>query len=376
MTDAPGAPARPVPVPSEIEVLSSVLLGRDDPSPGPLPEAGAGVRATLDAVLCPALARGPCFVSFSGGRDSSAVLALACDAARRHGLALPIPVTMRFPAARDADERSWQELVLAHLGVSRHEVVTLGEELDALGPAGAAFLRRHGVRWPANAYMHAPLTELARGGTILTGVGGDELFENSSPPRRLRSVALSRMPRWFRAQVRRRRDRTDGYGWLTVAGRGRVARALAAEEVSWPYPWDAAVEHWYGTRAFAGLDGTLALLGHAAAVSIVNPLLAPGVLAELRRAGGARGFPSRADAVRWLTADLLPAAVIERRSKAVFDTPVWGPETRGFVTSWAGEGVDPRAVDVAQLKLECTRAQPDARCLMVVQTAWLAAAGA
>ena len=54
-------------------------------------------RAALEAVVLRALLRPPCLVSFSGGRDSSLVLAIASDVARRHGLPLPVPATNRFP---------------------------------------------------------------------------------------------------------------------------------------------------------------------------------------------------------------------------------------------------------------------------------------
>ena len=69
------------------------------------PHAAAGrpagtALAALEAAIMPALLRSPCLVSFSGGRDSSAVLAVAARLARGAGLADPIPITIRVPAAR------------------------------------------------------------------------------------------------------------------------------------------------------------------------------------------------------------------------------------------------------------------------------------
>ena len=50
------------------------------------------------------------------------------------------------------------------------------DELDFVGPIAAEGLRRHGVLFPANAHMIVPLAREARGGSLLTGVGGDDTF--------------------------------------------------------------------------------------------------------------------------------------------------------------------------------------------------------
>src|SRR5262249_39115635 len=131
------------------------------------------------------LRRGPCLVSFSGGRDSSAVLAVATAVARREGLPLPVPITHRFPAAAMTDESRWQEEVVDHLGLEDWIRLEGANELDAVGPVATASLRRHGLLWPSNAYFHAPLFEAADGGTVMTGVGGDEAFVPSSWSRQL-----------------------------------------------------------------------------------------------------------------------------------------------------------------------------------------------
>jgi asparagine synthase (glutamine-hydrolysing) len=58
----------------------------------------------LERVVVPALRRPPCLVSFSGGHDSSLVLAAAARAARRERLPAPIPVTWRVRDAPAAEE--------------------------------------------------------------------------------------------------------------------------------------------------------------------------------------------------------------------------------------------------------------------------------
>jgi asparagine synthase (glutamine-hydrolysing) len=106
--------------------------------PAPLPAPAAG----LDAAILPALRHGPCLVSFSGGRDSSAVLAAAVAVARREGLPEPVPVTLRAPHAPRADESAWQERVVGHLGLGDWVRLDAGDELDAVGPHARRALTR------------------------------------------------------------------------------------------------------------------------------------------------------------------------------------------------------------------------------------------
>ena len=162
----------------------------------PLPRPGVGAREALEAAMLPALRRSPCLVSFSGGRDSSTVLAAATALARREGLPDPVPATLRAPGAARADETEWQERVVAHVGIADWERIEVHDELDALGPYATRVLRRHGLLWPFNIHFHLPLLDRARGGSLLTGVGGDELFSAAAHP--------TRAPPRVRAGPRRR----------------------------------------------------------------------------------------------------------------------------------------------------------------------------
>lgn len=119
-------------------------------------------RATLEALLRPALARAPCVIGFSGGRDSSALLAVAVALARREGWPEPVPVTLEYDSERTF-ERPWQEMVIAHVRVDEWVRLKLSDELDFVGPVAAEGLRRHGVLFPANAHMIVPLARAARG---------------------------------------------------------------------------------------------------------------------------------------------------------------------------------------------------------------------
>ena len=80
------------------------------------------------------LQRGRCVVAFSGGRDSSAVLATLLHVARQDGFDDPVAVTARWPGDAAADESAWQEHVARELRVRRWEIITPGTDFDLLGP--------------------------------------------------------------------------------------------------------------------------------------------------------------------------------------------------------------------------------------------------
>lgn len=370
--------------PTPVDCLANVLLGRDPRRP-PLPASnGIGVAAALERAVLHALQRPPCLVSFSGGRDSSAVLAIAVEVARRHGLPEPVPAIMRFPRAPAADESSWQELVLEHLAVREAHVVELTDELDLLGPAAVDLLRREGVRWPANGYMHLPLLERARGGSLLTGAGGDELFGTRAArhvlvmrrrerlrPRDVRAFAGAALPRRVR-EWRARSRNASALPWLTAAGTEVLGRALAREEASWPHRWDASLRHWFRTRAYGGVQTILADVARDREVTVVSPFVVPEVLAELARAGGPTGFDSRTVAMRELVGELLPDLVLTRSTKAEFTGALWGPAVREFAREWSGAGVDERWVDVEALRRDWLSEHPDFRTVLLLHGAWTA----
>ncbi|HWC25368.1 MAG TPA: asparagine synthase-related protein, partial [Solirubrobacteraceae bacterium] len=176
---------------SPLDVACGIVF---DPRPRPaaLPAPTATPQRALEDAVLAALRRPPCVVSFSGGRDSSLVLAAAARVARRERLPPPIPATNRFPDAPETDETDWQEQVVAHLGLSDWERLEFTDELDAVGPYARRMLRAHGLLWPFNVHFHLPLLERARGGSLLTGLGGDQLFElPQRTPRRMRPRDLA-----------------------------------------------------------------------------------------------------------------------------------------------------------------------------------------
>ena len=103
--------ARVLLTPLESALDDGIGDAADEP---PLPAVGEALDPleALEAAVLPALQRPPCLAMFSGGRDSSLVLAVASRVARREGLAEPIPTTQVFPDFPETDEARWQKLVL------------------------------------------------------------------------------------------------------------------------------------------------------------------------------------------------------------------------------------------------------------------------
>ena len=215
-----------------LEVASSLVLGSVEG--GRRSTVEADPRAAMERALVEPLRRGPCLVSFSGGRDSSAVLAVATAVARREGLAPPIPATLRFPTASDTAETEWQESVVSHLGLDDWIRLEATDELDCVGPVATAALARHGLLWPSNAHFHTPLFAHAHGGSFLTGIGGDEML---GPSRWLHARRV------LAGQVRPRPR--DVLAVAFALAPPRVRRLVTRRRMRAPFPWlrDDVVEH-------------------------------------------------------------------------------------------------------------------------------------
>jgi asparagine synthetase B (glutamine-hydrolysing) len=370
---------------SPLEIASGLVLGLTPALPAPTEVAGDPVEAFERAIL-PALERPPCIVSFSGGRDSSAVLAAAVHVARREGLPLPIPSTNRFPEAADSHESDWQERVVTHLGLDDWLRPDFVDELDCVGPVASGVLQRHGLLWPFNAHFHVPQLEAAVGGSLLTGIGGDEILSSSSwararavlsgrarlEPRDVLRVGFLAVPPPVRRAVLRRRSPFE-YSWLRPSARRAITRAWAAHGASEPYAWEAQFD-W--RRRFRYLHvglSSLALLAAEVSVRIVHPFVDAGFAAALARLPKPQRFRDRTTAMRLLFGNLLPDEVLARSSKSGFDQAFWTDWSRAFAAEWEGEGADPGLVDVEALRQEWASPDPDPRSFTLLQAAWLTA---
>ncbi len=356
--------------------------------PGVLPRAArpdvrATARACFEQAVLTALVRTPCCVAFSGGRDSSAVLAVATQLARREGLPDPVPIIVRYPGDADAEETAWQDLVLDHLGVEP-VVLAGGAGKDALGVTARQFLLEHGLLWPAFLHDKQALLDVARGGSLVTGDGGDEVLgaQRISPVR----VALSRRRLDGPAtkavlyaaappRLRRQRLRRAGWGarsWLTPAASKELLRRLHDDEARTPLSWPAGVRRQVQSRgAVLGLQNYRAL-GTASNVTVSQPFLDPAFVSAFAAGGTFLGPTGRTRSMRSLFEDVLPDAVLTRTSKATFNTAAFGPGARDFVASWCGEGVDPALVNAEALAREWEASAPHAGTFLLLQQAWLA----
>lgn len=361
-----------------VEIAFGSPLGLE-PSAPPI-RIGGDPRIALDDLLRDALLRPPCVVAFSGGRDSSVVLAAATALARREGLPLPVPFSLRFPDDPDAEESDWQERVIRYLDLNDWERADPGHSLDFVGPVARHVLDRLGQIWPANSHFVVPAMAGAVGGSVVTGAFGDEIFTEDGGRTRLRAIryggarpalmdlarlAVTTGPRMIRraAAVRRLRGLPTP-GWLrpeaTELVRARIARQLAAA----PLRWDRSAVLFPRLRyALAGM-ATLRAIGDLHGVAVMAPLGDARFVAAVAAEAGPSGFPDRSAAMRRLFGDLLPEAILTRTSKASFRRAFWGPETAAFARAWASDGLSAGLVDADVLRrtwadaADATRALP------------------
>lgn len=388
---APAAPAQAagrLPLLEPLEVASGSVFGRRR-IPGPdirIESGGAHPRETLERLLIPALERHPCRIAFSGGRDSSALLACATRIARARGLADPVPITLRFADHPRTGETEWQELVVRHLGLDSWEIVPVAWELEALGPMATRALRLHGLFWPPNAPTLAGLFRHARGGSLVTGNGGDEIFSPRvgrrptlreylrARPRRkaLKVAAFLHLPGPLRTRAWTRRILP--LPWLRPPAR-REARRRYAERFHGPRTsWRQAAERFLTSRYFELTHAAFEALARDDDVRLVQPFYDPRFLGGVADVAPG-GFPSRAIAMRELFGDLLPSRTVERATKASFTEAFFGPACRSFAESWDGSGLDEALVAPGALRREWSKPRPDFRSFTPLQAAWLAAAG-
>ncbi len=389
-----GLSAEPIPAPNgsrdrprltALELASGVVLGQQSDAPPLLPiEPGLSPRAALEEALRPALSRRPCVIGFSGGRDSSALLAVAVHVARRDGLPLPVPATLRYRDLPEADEAAWQERVIDHLGLDEWVRIDVTDEVDYLGPVAQAALRRHGVLWPAYFYSYQPLMALAAGGVFVTGIDGDGLFggwrwARLEPLRRglvrpaagdVVRLALAHAPQ----QVRRlagHRHRL-AFAWLTPEALTEVNSRWFVHYAEEPVRWDLRVAWWSRLRGLALAVSTLDVLATDCRARVFNPLLDRRFLGALAGQGGRAGCGDRTAMMHALFGDLLPAEVVSRRTKATFGGGWWRSASKAFANDWDGGGVDDELVDVDGLRAEWATARPTIRTMPLLQHAWLA----
>lgn len=380
--------------PTPLELVAGFFMGHEPVAvtlEDKLAEIGPGAspRSMFEQIVLRGLQRPPCVVGFSGGRDSSAVLAVAVHVARREGLPLPVAFTERYPASPSTQEDDWQEQVISHLGLADWERVELSTEFDAVGALAQEFMRENGVTL-GHLQKSDVIFGRARGGSYMDGEGGDEVlgFRRAMAVRRLlghpQSLGRPRTWRWLAfhlaSRVRREQnwqryhgERLEARRWLQPETFAQVLAAIAVESAADPF--DARQSQWlhlHKRRVATFRRNRQTIARHRHDTAYLQPFLEPEFVAAWARSGGLLGLSDRTAAMRVLFSDLLPEAVIGRTSKAVFNTVFLGACTQEFARRWSGAGVDESAVDTAMLRQEWLSEWPSNLTSGLLQSAWLA----
>lgn len=357
----------------------------------PMPREALTPRQALDDVLRPSLESGPCYVTFSGGRDSSAVLAAATDLARREGLADPIPVTRVYPDIPETDEADWQRTVVDHLRLTNWLRLNFRSgESDLLGEAARAGLRRRGLLWPPALHAHDVMFRAVGPGSLLTGEGGDAVLGMQ----RVTPLVLFRRRRSFRrvlfphavgavlpgpirrAAATRAARKSVQSRWLRPAALTRHARLAAADATEEPLRFDLAKWMITRRRSFATIRHNHTEAASEFGLVASDPLLDPRFVAAIAHWAGRWGFDGRTAAMHALFADVLPVRILTRSTKAAFNQAHAGEETRRFARDWDGSGVDTDLVDPKRLRQVWLSSEPTMAAGLLLQSAWLANQGA
>jgi Asparagine synthase len=369
-----------------LEIASGVILGVDDLTPSlPNPDHRRPVEVLEDELL-QALTTPPCVVLFSGGRDSSCVLALATKVARRWSLPLPVPVTYRFPDDPEVDESTWQELVIGHLGIEDWVRIEFDDELDYVGPYAQRALSGVGPLWPPNGHMSLAGLDLARGGTLVTGLDGDGLFHwrwseavEVLSGRRRPSTAVLRPLAYYLAPAPLARAaghvrRGLSAPWLRDPAQRELASAFADHRAAEPRTWRARIEYYNRMRYVAMLRANNRALARLCEAAMLNLFLEPQFISNFAARQGRLGFAGRTAIMTELFDGIVPSALLQRTDKPVFNL-YWGAHSRELARAWSGEGIDASVVDPDSLAKEWAKPDPSFRSALLLQSAWLARQG-
>ncbi len=371
---------------TRLELIAGWPSGIDASVPElPELETAADPIAALERALLPALRGSRCFVAFSGGRDSSVLLALATGVARREGFSDPVPLTVRFASAGGSEETEWQEAVIEHLRLTEWQILGHSGDLDLLGPEAQSLLRKHGLQFPASAHAYLPLQRAAKGGFLVHGDGGDQIFAGWARKTVGDLLARRRAPRlrdWrilvralapapVRRSIEMRRAHLPA-PWLDPAAvfvwRRHEARALAAEPRTWP-----GFLRWIRRERATNLTlRTFDRQSDGTDSTFLAPFWDPGFLVALSDWGGRFGGGGRTALMLALFGDLLPEKILRRATKAHFSNVFFGDHTRAFARSWTGPAPEPAVVRPEPLRRAWLSELPPTTCALLLQASWLA----
>ncbi|NHC45918.1 asparagine synthase-related protein [Motilibacter aurantiacus] len=372
------------------EVAAGWIPGFDELTPWPVEVDPGPAREAFERAVLRALLRPPCVIAFSGGRDSSAILAVAVHVADREGLPRPIAATHDFTGRGNADETRWQELLIKDLGITDWVRIPDTGSFDVLGERALNVLRTHGLVWPPLGHSHAPLWELARGGSFMTGEGGDEVMmerrvsvftgtwqRRPRPSRRLLTAMLDNgAPRPVR-RVRTRRfvESHDQHPWMLPGPREEYYRQLTTDRLNEPFRWSDSVRRAPARRAVLRYLSNVNKVAGALDVECHYPFLDRAFCEAWARECGTWGFATRRESTDKLFGDVLHAEVVARRGKAAFNEVAVDELSRDFARAWSGAGADPDLVDVEVLRRIWLEPDAYASTMSMLHAAWLAENG-
>lgn len=371
--------------PTADEICVATMYGRI-PGRAPLAPSPVGtVREAIELELLEVLQRGPCVISFSGGRDSSALLAIALHVARREGLPEPVAVTDRYPHVPESLEDDWQRMVIEHLRCTTWEILDhpAGAH-EVLSDQTLEWIERLGVLQPFNWATFAGSMQLAAGGTLVTGYGGDEIFTGSLRPyysalrnrtrpalRRTHTLPFELLPARARARLLRPLTGPAELDWLEPGLRRRLAATEARDIAGVPWAYDAMITGAYLDRDHQAVVESTAALGRELGAAVSHPFASGPVLAAAAAQYGTVHPRGRAIGLRQLVADLLPDAVLTRASKADFTMVALGDLTRERLREWGGVGIDEQRIDRRRMIDELLSDDATAQAFLSLQAGWL-----
>lgn len=356
---------------TEWEIATGWVSGR---LPPPCAAGGQDHRPTplaaLEQAVLPALNRPPCVVSFSGGMDSSFVLAVAALAARKNGLAPPIPVSWQVSGAPAADESARQATVLAELDIHDRVILQAGDDLDFVGPVAGRLLSSWGLRYPGNLHLHLPLLEQVVGGSLLTGVGGDQVLTSwATPPSGMRSRGRTALPLAVRVALSRRRHRADT--WLHGTVHRDLLRRLEKEACDEPVTPVGRLSWQVSSRALAMGVANLDSVARDLDVQVINPLLDTTFHRALGRSLDDETELTRAEMIGVIGGSNLPPVVARRRPKARFDEVLVRRHTRDLVAGWNGAAIPADLVNCRALRERWSSSSFPTATSLLLQSVWL-----
>jgi hypothetical protein len=275
-------------------------------------------------------------------------------------------------------------MVVRHLGVRQWDRMAF-DEMDIVGPGCAPSLLARGPLWPPLLHTWPPIFEVARGGAMLTGEGGDELFDpirctavrwlaahpsQVGEPGVARSALRSVAPQGVRRRYARSVMRPVVPAWLRRDAAVEYLEELARWSAEEPYGWLASTVRSIRDRSHQVGQHNLGVLAAEHDLRLVHPLVDPVFVRACGELAGRFGFPGRTAAMRALFRVDLPDAVLARRDKVYTNAVVLAESTTAFARSWSGDGLDPSLVDAEVLRACLLRDDVPAASLLAVQTAW------